>query len=353
MTVDTSSGGTVAPYDPSMDYGEGLEDVGVSDIVIPRLRIIHKEGVFQDNLSKQKFSELEVIILGLVKQRIMWDKDPEEGERPLCKSPDFEHGFPNLNPDLPANKRFPWKRSNFEPEQAQPLYLQPGQSRTFPEGYTSNGLPTLPCVGCKFKEWGVDPDSGKSTPPKCNEQHTYSVLYSPDEGESWIAALYTVQRTGLKPSKSYISSFAQTKTPMFTVKTRLTLSMQSKGSVEYSVPGFQRMEATDRNMWPEYADRQRKLRAFLRSAPRPQGDEGEEDPVTMPSDNKNTAPPTAPPVATPPKPAAASPAASKPAVAEPPVQASPAASVPEPKAATPSVSEPVAEDGEEEDPLPF
>ena len=108
MTVDTTSGGSVVPYD---DSNVGLEDVGVGDVVIPRLRIVHDEAMFEDNLSKAKFSTMKVVLLGLVKQRIFWDDNVEDDDKPLCKSPDFEHGFPNVDPG--QRKTFPWAKSNF------------------------------------------------------------------------------------------------------------------------------------------------------------------------------------------------------------------------------------------------
>ena len=83
--------------------GVGLEDVDAGDITVPRLKIVHAEGVFQDNLSNAKFAELNVILLGLVKQRLMWDVEVEDDAKPLCKSADFDHGIPSDS--------FPWEAS--------------------------------------------------------------------------------------------------------------------------------------------------------------------------------------------------------------------------------------------------
>lgn len=304
-----TTGSDVVAYE---EYGDvGLEDIGASDIVIPRLQIVHQEGTFKDNLSGATFGTMDVVLLGLVKQRIMWADDPAEGDKPLCKSPDFVHGFPNVNETLARDKRFPWSVSNFAPEQAVPLELKPNMDHAFPNGYSSNGLPVLNCAVCKFNKWGTNPANGKSTPPPCTEQHTYALQYSPDNGENWITALLTLQRTGVKPSKQYISSFAQTKTPMFTVHTTLGLTLQKKGTVDYSVPTFRRGEPTDRNVWMEYGNQLRSIRDFIRSAPRRTEEDDENAPVVITS-NENTAPaakvepmtappaqPVAPPVATP------------------------------------------------------
>ena len=103
MTVEPHAGsGALANPD---DFGDvGLEDVGVGDVIIPRLRIVHDEAVFENNLTKDRYETLDVILLGLAKQRIMWDDEVGEGDKPMCKSPDFEHGFPLVRDDIPKDK---------------------------------------------------------------------------------------------------------------------------------------------------------------------------------------------------------------------------------------------------------
>lgn len=318
MTVAThSGGGSVAKYDPA-EYGEdtGLEDVGVGDVMIPRLRIEHAEGKFKDSLSGAVYDKLTVVLMGLVKQRIMWAEDIEDGDQPLCKSPDHDHGFPNVNTEIKKDKQFPWAKSNFDPADARSLELAPGESKAHPNGWSSNGLPILPCSSCVFQQW----DKGDWKVPPCAEQHTYPLLYSPDgTGESWTPALLTLQKTGIKPSRQYISSFAQAGNPMFTVFTELSLSLQSRGSVKYSVPVLKRLGPTDRDDWRDYADRQRSIRAYIRSAPRRQEEETGTPAPAAPADNVNTAPPAAatpPPAAQPAEPEAkAAPATAAPAAA--------------------------------------
>lgn len=348
MTVDTTGGGSVVPYDEDL-ANVGLDDVGVGDVIIPRLVIQHKTGTFQDNLSKAEYGTLKVVLLGLVKQRIFWDDEVDDGDKPKCKSPDFEHGFPNVDPATKADKQFPWHQSNFDPS-------------SFPAAQGLNGLVTLPCATCIFKEWdktGSDGVSWKN--PPCNEQHTYPLLYSPDEGESWQPALLTVQRTGIKPSRQYISSFAQAKTPMFTVFTEIGLTLNKRGQVDYSVPTFKRAEPTDRNSWMEYANQYRAIREFIRQPPRRLDDEDSVAPV--PEDtNTNTAPsapaaaaPTPPPAAPAPAPAAAAPAPpappAPPAAPTPPAQPAPPAAAPAP-AAVAAPAAPAAA-AEADDDLPF
>src|SRR6478736_1298857 len=99
---------------PGTDVGQwvededdlGLEDIGAGDVIIPRLSIDHKTAEFKDNLSGWRSNTLTVVLLGMVKQRILWHDPVEDGDKPLCKSPDYLHGFPNQRTDLPADKRF-------------------------------------------------------------------------------------------------------------------------------------------------------------------------------------------------------------------------------------------------------
>lgn len=294
MTVEPHAGSGAVEAVPE-EWATGLEDVGVGDVVIPRLTIIHDQGKFKNNLSNEEFDTIDAIVLGLVKQRVMWDAKVEDGDKPECKSPDFEHGFPNVRDDIPKDKRFPWEISNFKPED-------------FPPENGINGLVTLPCTSCIFNQWG----KGDWNQPPCAEQHTYPLLYTPDGGESWVPALFTTQKTGIKPSKQFISSFAQTKTPMFTARTTIGLTLQSRGSVKYSVPTFRRTGPSERENWGQYSEQYRTIRDYIRTAPRPGDDEDEGTPAT-PSANVNTGPaaaaPPAEPAAAAPAPAAAAPAA--------------------------------------------
>lgn len=305
------AGTDVAQWVDDDEDSLGLEDIGAGDVIIPRLQIDHKTAEFKDNLSGWRSNTLTVVLLGMVKQRIMWSNPVEDGDKPLCKSPDNLYGFPNQRMDLPADKRFPWEDSNFEPSQAVPVEIQPRTLREHPDGWTSNGLDALPCAACRFKDWGKD-RHGKSVPPPCTEQHTFPVIYQVSE-DTWTTALLTLQRTGIKPSKSYISSFAQSKKPMFTAVTKITLTQLSRGSVEYAVPELTRLGDTDPAAWQHYADTYRSIRELIRSAPR-RYDESE--PAAAPSANVNSAPTPAADVT-----GAAAPVASTPPTTPPPTPA--------------------------------
>lgn len=347
MTVSTSTTGTgeVAPYDPTQ-YGDiGLEDISSSDVAIPRLKIEHATGEFKDPLSNQTFPVLRCVLLGLVKQRIFWADEVDNDDKPLCKSPNFDHGIPNTRDDVPADKRFPWVRSNFEPGHAQPVSISP--SPQYPQGWESNGLAVLPCASCVFKEW---PKDGSKGGPPCTEQHTYPLFYTPDDGESWQPALLTLQKTGIKPSRNYISYFVQSKQPMFTVQTEISLTQHSRGSVTYSVPSLRRLEPTAREQWQEYADSYLNIREFVRSAPRPKDEAGGPGAATS---NVNAPPAAAPvPEAAPPTAAPAAAPAPAPAPTPPPAPAAAAAPASPAAPATPA-PQPAAQSTQPTEELPF
>lgn len=348
MTVDTIGGGEVAPYDPSVDGAMGLEDVDASDLAMPRINIDHDKAVFVNSLTKQEYPSLTVVMLGLVKQRVMWPEKLEDGDKPRCKSPDNTHGFPRIGESIPNSKKFPFAISNFQPEQAQPVELPAGDE--YPDGWKSNGYPVLPCDSCKFSKWGRDED-GKNTPPPCSEQHTYPLLYMAGNADDpeWTPAIFTVQRSAISNSRKFINGFAQARKPMFTQYTGLTLSMESKGTNEFAVPGFKLMGPSDRNLWGEYANSLRTVRTFLRQAPRAQ-----EDDSPASTSNENVAPEatetTAP--AAPAAPAAppAAPSAAVPAAAAAPTAAAPPPPPPPPAPPAPPAASAVAETPSSEQP---
>lgn len=236
----------------------GLEDVAASDLVMPTLRIDHREGVYVNQLTDEKFAELDVILLGLVKQRVLWSAEIADAglkERPLCRSYNFSEGHPQA-------EKFPWEASGF----------------TEQEG-------TLPCASCKLKEWGTHPTRGA---PWCSEQHTFGMLLE-DNGE-FSPILFSVQRSGIKESRTYVSAFHNAHTPMFTVRTKMTLESRKKGSNPYSVPHFSRGAATEESDYPNFANMYRSIREFLQT---PWSGNDEDGAVVAESDDPVTTSPSA------------------------------------------------------------
>ena len=236
MTVAPRESGAVATDDDGMT---GLEDFDVStDAVMPRLKIIGKEAQFEDSLSGERFDSITAVLLGMVKQRILWAPEVDDGDGPLCRSLDFKTGLPYL-------KEFPWKESGFKAPAADAEDVE------------------LPCNSCALKEWGTNP---KGSTPWCSEQHTFPLLLlsGPDDTEG-MPALLTLQRSGIKPSKAYVSSFVRSKSPLYTAVTTIGLQAQKRGTVDYAVPILRKGNATDAEMWPVYAQHYRQIRNYLQT----------------------------------------------------------------------------------------
>ena len=327
MTVATTGGNPAIPT--------GLEDIRPEDIRMPRLKIVHDQGHFKDPLTGETFDKLVCVILGIVKQRVMWDKDVLDDDVPQCKSHDFEYGVPNIDDELPGRLRFPWGRSVFS------------QTDFAPD---ENGRIILPCAKCNFKNW--QGKSGDRTPPPCSEQFTMPMLYNTEgdpDADAWATGILTLQKTGLKPATNYMSAFVQRKQPMFNVFTEITLTQQSRGTVTYSVPRFAQLGPTppeDRISWGQ---QYQEIRTFLRSGGS-LADLGTEEEYEA-SDNTNTPAPTAPAAAQA-FPAAAAPVASAPVQQE--ASASPVetSAPPAPTAEAPPQAAPSAATDEDDD-LPF
>lgn len=276
MTTLLQPSGTTGTDVVEWTGGEtGLEDFDTRDLTMPRLSIDHADGVFKNSQTEETFDNLTVILLGLHKSRIMWGdlSDGPDGDPPLCKSPDTVHGFPNIDTELPASKQFPWEAQNV---------FQPSDLETIP---LDDGRQTMPSVGCKtchFKEWNTDP-SGKR--PWCSEEWTFPLLYQdPLDSESWVPALFTIRRSGIKPARAYTTPFAAKKTPIFTVATELGLDVNKRGMVKYCSPTFKKIAKTDPAAWPDYFDNLKSAKLFLAQFPMPRtGDEpvvSEEDQVS-------------------------------------------------------------------------
>jgi hypothetical protein len=144
-------------------------------------------------------------------------------------------------------KDFPWRASKFDRDE-------------YDKG-KDGGEVILPCANCALKEWGTNPRGGT---PWCSEQHTYPLLMLDEHGNTSPAVL-TLQRSAIKASKSYVTGFARTKTPLYTAITEIGLNAQRRGSVDYAVPSFVKAGETDRDDWQAFAQQYRSIREFLTS----------------------------------------------------------------------------------------
>lgn len=246
VPVDDSG---IEPFEGEM---AGMEDVEVTDLIMPRLKINGGSTItnppippaFVDNQSNERLPSLDdIIVLGLTKQRSMF---PEEmGETPAppqCRSYDNAVGFPGDS--------FPWDEAGLSP------------------------VENISCDTCPMAQWGKDPVSGKSIPPRCSEQHVYAVL------QDGAPAVLTVQRSAMKASRAFMSAFARAKRPFYTRYATIKLSAMKRGNVDYAVPSFTTGGETDPAEWAEYAAQARGIREFLQT---PRQNPTEETPAPAPA----------------------------------------------------------------------
>lgn len=214
----------------------GLEDIDLSEGGTPRITIDHTDAVFRDTMSGVAVAEFSGIVLGLVKQRVLWP--PEVGDepaQPLCKSVDFKTGRPNVD-------TFPLAESKL--------------TLTLDDGVTAS------CEDCALKDWDTHPTRQG---PWCQEQHVWAVLADLEDDGNAAPALLTFQRSSMKPSRQYLGAFARKRQPSFSVVTHFKLNGQKRGSVKYAVPELSRGEATDPDDWSHFGEQYLSIRGFLQT----------------------------------------------------------------------------------------
>lgn len=210
----------------------GLEDMEGDSGATPRIAIDHKSAEYRDNLSGISVPEFDGIVLGLVKQRVLWPPEMgEEDSQPLCKSIDFITGRPG--------KDFPLEAS----------------------GLTLTG-DTANCADCKLSEWDTHPTRKG---PWCQEQYVLAVLADLEGDGALAPALLTFQRSGLKAAKQYLGGFARKRQPAFSVVTRFALTPQKRGTVSYATPVITRQDDTDKALWESYGENYMAIRSFLQT----------------------------------------------------------------------------------------
>lgn len=225
-----------ATMDP--DLMVGMEDLDESDIVMPTIKIDHKEAKFKDELTGQLTDSLDVVTLGLVKQRIMWHPDPSD-DPPLCQSLNFKDGRPG--------EKFPYEGTPHD-EDAE----------------------VVDCSVCPYKEWGSHP---KRDVPYCSEQYTFVLGLPNAEGNKFQPAIISFRSSAVKAVQAYLSGFTREESPSFICRTIMGLTPVTKGSVEYAVPNFKRGDPIEEEHFRAMANTFRNVRSFLHTPRTAQQDE--------------------------------------------------------------------------------
>jgi hypothetical protein len=247
---------------------DGLEDISVTDMTLPIIKTLHKVGCFEDQAGEQ-FDEFDGIILGVIKQRVLWPTEPgEAGVGPVCRAVNFTTGHPDMAKFITKDSgTTAQKRSGFSLADVESA-VESGEG--------------LACVDCKLQEWKTNPKDNRS--PWCTEQWTMPVLRIAEDGTSSIAII-SFQRTGLKPCRNYISTFSTAKKPLYTAVTRIRAVAVSKGTVDYVVPKFSLVSETDRSEWPTYSKSLHEIRDYLTTPRFREDDDDTATPVAKDDDD--------------------------------------------------------------------
>lgn len=252
--------------DPANQFVTGLEDFDESDLRLPRLSIDHESGGYVDSLNPElKMPVISVIPLGLVKQRVMWPAlmtDDNADSSPMCKSTDFQTGYPNTTSTDPR-ELFPW---------------QAATSGWHPDAFPKDdvGRITLPCNSCRFKDWKSHPDGKKTW---CSEQHAIVLLYamydpeSPYNAPPSMLALFTAQRSSMNASKAFFGGMVRQNMPAFAFTAKWSLRAEQRGKNKYYTPLMTITGKTDPNEWPNYQMPYVEVRNFITQPPRVRDDQ--------------------------------------------------------------------------------
>jgi hypothetical protein len=198
----------------SADSIPGLESVDANDVALALIKIDHDAGRFVDSLTGEEYPEIDGVLLGLLKQRVMWADDLENSTGPLCKSRDAITGVPR--------EEFPW--DHFKAK----------------GGAEPTGSETIACDSCPLAQWGSHPSKNS---PWCALQYTFPVAIGDSET---VTGLLTFQRSAVSATKGYIGGFIRDRKPLFTHRTKITLEQARKGnSKKYCVPKFVRGDSVN------------------------------------------------------------------------------------------------------------
>lgn len=229
-------------------YQTGLEDLSQADLTIPRLRLVHKQALFEDSVTGVQLPKLVVVILGLVKQRTLFHHDVENDDHPMCKSWDNKIGFPNTEPKKPKLK-FPLELAGFTPMDLTPA---------------ADGNVELSCMSCKLKDWNSHPTGDK---PYCSEQFTLPLYYARSleelQNAEYSSALISFQKSSLAPLKRYLSQFQSRQVGAYTAYTEIGLDQKSRGQTDYCVPNFKNLGPTPTDQYVDFSENYGAIRSFL------------------------------------------------------------------------------------------
>ncbi|MEU4066698.1 hypothetical protein AB0F25_30670 [Streptomyces wedmorensis] len=221
----------------------GLDDLSIDDIPTPRILINHADGAFYDNQMEVQRQQFIGIILGSVKQRIMWDANLEDDgtDVPKCKSNDGRTGLPNMDPT--SDRQYPFDESSFDRNL---VPIDPDLNRA-----------VLPCSNCVFTSWS---GQGNKTPPRCSEVENLVVMFDAYGTGELQPAFMPMKKSAIKTTRVYLARFKQKGVPAYSEFTHFSLESRMRGKNPYAVPIFQSAGPTNPEYWQDFSKNYKVLR---------------------------------------------------------------------------------------------
>lgn len=233
----------------------------------PVVKINHDRGVFfgSDAGHSVLGKTLDIVVLGLVRQRELW-VDGESGRKQACESPDATTGYAKAN-------YFDYEAAGFD-------------RRQFP-GPPSGEIVKLACDYCELRKWQDNP-GGNRKPPPCTSSWVLPFIYArdpikdavdllavaraqPDELEKSVHLL-PVKFSSQRSLEKYLTPFRDSKTPTYTVRTRVTLSRREKDGRRFSDASFEQLDQVNGSVFSYMSGALRTVREYLIEPPQvPQG----------------------------------------------------------------------------------
>ena len=163
-------------YDAETFVVPGMEHVQPGELRIPRLQLVQaqsridgkegREGQWFNSVTGEFIPNPELLIIGTAKGRVMFPREYNAENEPLCGSDD------GLAP---------------RPEYVGAVVKIVGKDAAGDPEVKSAVIPGL-CAGCPFGVWAKD-----APPPACNEVATFAAV-----GEDGLGALFQLRSTGMK-----------------------------------------------------------------------------------------------------------------------------------------------------------
>ena len=163
-------------YDAETFVVPGMEHVQPGELRIPRLQLVQaqsridgkegREGQWFNSVTGEFVPNPELLIIGTAKGRVMFPREYNAENEPLCGSDD------GLAP---------------RPEYVGAVVKIVGKDAAGDPEVKSAVIPGL-CAGCPFGVWAKD-----APPPACNEVATFAAV-----GEDGLGALFQLRSTGMK-----------------------------------------------------------------------------------------------------------------------------------------------------------